>query len=63
MSSKNHEENGYQDVLDLLNVLHQMCVSYTLRSGCIAKSGCLRHAYLKVDGPKIGYFFQPTHFS
>ena len=38
MTSKNNEGNGYTHVLDLLIIMHYLCVSYPTRSACRAKS-------------------------
>ena len=50
ISSGNYEENGYGQYLDLLIILHKLCVSYPSRSGCRAKSFCLGAAYLGLNG-------------
>lgn len=37
MSSGNHEESGYNQDLDLLNISYESCVSYSKRSGLVGK--------------------------
>lgn len=38
----NYKENGYKNDLDLVIVVHYLCVSYPTSSRCKAKSVCLR---------------------
>ena len=52
MSSQYHEENGFRHDLDLLIILHKLCVTYPTRSGCGARNILLKTLwFLKVGVP------------
>ena len=51
MSSKNHEESGYGPSIDLLAILHLVCIAYLKRSGLDRNIHHLRLVYqfIRVD--------------